>query len=169
MRVARLREQPADAGQAAHLAAVGVLIECRPGEAQQGAQALQAAAGIVDAGGDILAAGKRGLGGSNLLQADAAHALGDRLVQLEAEAHGWNRTRCGGRAPPNPPVALTETSVTILSGRSGGRSNGYALQPSAHASHWRTRASGSGWVKKSVITATLSAPAARHAAGAARA
>ena len=31
---------------------------------------------------------------------------------------------------------------------------------SAQASHWRTRAGGSGWVKKSVITATLSAPAA---------
>ena len=35
----------------------------------------------------------------------------------------------------------------------------------AHASHCRTRASGSGWVKKSVMTATLSAPAATHAVG----
>ena len=122
----------------------------------------------MDRGGNVVLAGKLRLGDLDLLEPDAAHALANRLLQFEPIGHASTNSAAGQPGSSlRPPISSnTRATVTIhrawlvATQRASLVPTSQARERSAQASHWRTRASGSACVKKSVITARLSAPAA---------
>src|SRR6185503_8413044 len=101
----RSRQQLARACQTLRFPPVDGVGKPRTDQAQQRAQALQAAAGVMNGGGDVVLAAELGGGNVDLLEPNAAHALGNRLLQLEPIGHASTKPRGRG-------ALLTRPSIT---------------------------------------------------------
>ncbi len=117
--IARSRQQLACTDKALRFPPVGGVGKPRTDQAQQRAQALQAAAGIVNSGGDVVLAAELGGGNVDLLEPDAAHALRNGLLQLEPIGHAWTKTRGRGDRLTGTPI-----HHATLSQSTGGRGCG---------------------------------------------
>src|SRR5215813_5413828 len=129
----------------------------------------------MDGRGNVVCGDKFGCGDLDLFEADTSHSLTDGLLQFEPVGHRpaemlqpvhcardsfQTVTQCPITRPPRSHSTNTCTTPALRP-RLWPQRLTHGRQRSAQTSHSDVRPCGSGWAKISVITAKLSAPAAR--------